>query len=68
MLNEIERVTKPEGKIFITDLLRGFLALFVKKFRTAFTLEEVLEIFHLSYIREGKYSKGPFWWDYTAGV
>lgn len=66
MLNEIERVTKSNGQILITDLRRGFLANFIKKFRTAFTLEEALDTIKKSNIREGIPSTGPFWWDYTS--
>lgn len=66
MLNEIERVTKPGGIILITDLRRGFLAHFLKKFRTAHTLEEATELIGKSKIRYGKFSTGPFWWDYIA--
>lgn len=66
MLNEIERVTKPEGIILITDLRRGFLAYFIKKFRTAYTLEEASDVIKKSKIRRGKSSTGPFWWDYIV--
>jgi ubiquinone/menaquinone biosynthesis C-methylase UbiE len=38
MLNEIERVAKKQGRIMITDLRRIWLALVVKKLKTAFTL------------------------------
>ena len=64
MLNEIERVAKPDGCIVMTDLRRGFLAYFVKKFRTAYTLEEAAELIEKSQIRKGKLSSGFFWWDY----
>lgn len=64
MLNEIERVAKPEGIVLITDLRRGFLALMVKKFRTAHTLEEASELLGKSKIRHGRFVSGPFWWDY----
>jgi ubiquinone/menaquinone biosynthesis C-methylase UbiE len=66
MLNEINRVAKPEGVILITDLRRGFLAYFLKKFRTALTLEEASYIIKKSKIRKGKLSSGPFWWDYIV--
>jgi ubiquinone/menaquinone biosynthesis C-methylase UbiE len=66
MLNEIERVTKPEGIILITDLRRGFLAYLIKKFRTSFTLEEASDVIKKSKIRRGKLSSGPFWWDYIV--
>ena len=64
MLDEIDRVAKPEAKILITDLRRGFLAYFIKKFRTAFTLEEATDIINNSKIRQGRLSSGLFWWDY----
>ncbi|MBN2484470.1 MAG: class I SAM-dependent methyltransferase [Bacteroidales bacterium] len=64
MLNEIERVAKPEAKILMTDLQRGFLAYFIKKFRTAYTSEEAYRIIKGSNIRNGRLSTGPFWWDY----
>jgi ubiquinone/menaquinone biosynthesis C-methylase UbiE len=64
MLNETERVTKPDGQIMITDLNRNWLSLFIKKFRTAFTLDEALGIINKSQLRKGKPSTGPFWWDY----
>ncbi len=68
MLNEMERVTKEQGRIMITDLRRIWLAMAVRKLKTAFTLEEAKEIIGQSRIRPGSYSKGPFWWDYMVGM
>lgn len=68
MLNEIERVTKQQGRIMITDLRRIWLGLVVKKLKTAFTLEEAMEVIKKSDIRPGRFSKGPFWWDYMVDV
>lgn len=68
MLNEIERVAKPDARIMITDLRRGLLANVSKKLRTAFSLEEALEIINKSSLRTGKSLKGPFWWDYRIGI
>lgn len=68
MLNEMERVAKNQGRIMITDLRRMWLGLIVRKLRTAFTLEEGMEIIRKSDLRQGKYSKGPFWWDYMVGT
>jgi ubiquinone/menaquinone biosynthesis C-methylase UbiE len=68
MLNEIERITKEDGIILISDLRRIWLGLFVKKLRTSFTLNEALDIIHQSGLRPGKGSRGPFWWDYFAGI
>lgn len=64
MLNEIDRVAKPEAKILITDLRRGLLAYFIRKFRTAYTLKEATDIIKNSKIRKGRFSSGLFWWDY----
>jgi ubiquinone/menaquinone biosynthesis C-methylase UbiE len=68
MLNEMERVAKPGGKILITDLRRIWLGFIVKKLRTAFTLEEAAAVIKKSDLRPGRGSKGPFWWDYFVGV
>jgi ubiquinone/menaquinone biosynthesis C-methylase UbiE len=68
MLNEIERVAKNQGTIMITDLRRIWLGLIVKKLSTAFTLEEAMECIKNSNLRQGRYAKGPFWWDYMIGV
>ncbi|GBC61499.1 class I SAM-dependent methyltransferase [Desulfonema ishimotonii] len=68
MLNEIERVTKPEGKIMITDLRRIWMGIFAKKLRTAFTLDEAMAVIRKSALRPGHESTGPFWWDYMAGM
>ncbi len=66
MLNEMERVAKPDGKIMITDLNRNFLALFMKKFRTAFTKAEAIKIIEKSDMRPGTVSTGLFWYDYMC--
>ncbi|HDS06916.1 MAG TPA: class I SAM-dependent methyltransferase [Bacteroides sp.] len=68
MLNEIERVARPEARILMRDLRRGLLAYVMKKFRTSFTIEEALEIIEKSDIREGRVSRGLFWWDFMAGM
>jgi ubiquinone/menaquinone biosynthesis C-methylase UbiE len=68
MLDEIERVTKKQGRIMITDLRRFWLAFAVRKLGTSFTLEEAKEVISKSGIRPGTYSRGPFWWDYMVGI
>lgn len=68
MLNEINRVAKPNAVILITDLRRIWLGRLVKKLRTAYTLDEALEIVGRSGLENGVASKGPFWWDYFTGL
>lgn len=67
MLNEIERVAKPEARILVTDLRRNWLGLFVRKLRTAYTLPEAMDIIGRSRLRAGRGATGSFWWDYLAG-
>ncbi|MGD8387298.1 MAG: class I SAM-dependent methyltransferase [Desulfobacteraceae bacterium] len=68
MLNEMERVTRPDGRILITDLRRIWLATVTRKLKTALTLEEALAIIQESSLRPGKAHRGPFWWDYRIGM
>jgi len=68
MLNEIERVTHPEGRVMITDLRRIWLGRFVKKLRCSYTLTEAVSIIEESTLRPGKGAKGPFWLDYFVGI
>jgi len=68
MLNEIERVATVDGRIMITDLRRIWLGLFMKKFKTALTMDEALEIIGQSNLRKGRRAKGLFWLDYFVGV
>ena len=68
MLNEMERITKADGIILMSDLRRGFLAHLIKKFRTAYTQEEAFQVIKKSGIRAGKLSSGLFWWDYVCNT
>ena len=67
MLNEIERVVKPEGRIFIMDLRRCWPGLIAQDIRKANTRQEAENIFQDSSIRVGKFGSGLFWWNYQAG-
>jgi ubiquinone/menaquinone biosynthesis C-methylase UbiE len=64
LCNEIERVTRPEGEIIITDLRRMWLALFLKKFQTALTTVEAESILRQTNLRKGNVVKGFFWYDW----
>lgn len=68
MLNEIERVAKPDARILITDLRRFWLGFFAKKFSTTFTLNEATGIIQQSKLRTGTPKNGPIWWDYFCGI
>lgn len=68
MLNEIERVTKTDGIILISDLRRIWLGIVVKKLKTSFTLDEARDLINKSGLRPGTPANGPFWWDYFVGI
>ena len=68
MSNEMRRVCKPNGIIMMTDLRRNALAYLVKKLKTSYTKREAAEILQKTDIKEGNFTKGPFWWDYFTGL
>lgn len=66
MLNEIQRVLKPEGCLFIKDLRSSWLGLFEKEVNNAFTLQEAKKIIGNSELREGSFSSSLLWWDFEV--
>lgn len=62
MLNEIERVLKPEGFLFITDLKRSWLGIIEREIKSAFTLQEAKSLFNRSQLRSGNFSSDWLWW------
>ena len=66
MLNEIERVTKPGGFIFIADLKRSWLGLLEKEIKSAFSLQEAKEYFSQSNIKQGEFSTDMLWWRFES--
>jgi ubiquinone/menaquinone biosynthesis C-methylase UbiE len=66
MLDEIERVLKPGGFLFIADLQRSLLGLLEEEIKFALTLGEARELFAQSRLREGKFSWGMLWWRFEV--
>ena len=64
MLNEIERVLKPDGFFFITDLRKSILGLIEREMKSAFIIKEVKEIIAKSNLARGKFSSDLIWWRY----
>lgn len=64
MLNEIERVLKPEGFFYLVDLRRSWLGIFEKAVKHSFTVKEAMDILNKSNLREGKFSSNMLWWFY----
>ncbi|HDJ34225.1 MAG TPA: class I SAM-dependent methyltransferase [Bacteroidetes bacterium] len=66
MLQEIERVLKPEGYLFIKDLRRSWLGILENEIRSALTTEEAGKITEAANLRKGTLSKSLLWWNYEV--
>jgi ubiquinone/menaquinone biosynthesis C-methylase UbiE len=66
MLDEMQRVLKPEGYLFIKDLRRSWLRIFEREINNALTLEEAKELIEDSELREGSFSSSLLWWNFEA--
>ncbi len=64
MINEIERVLKPEGFFFITDLRKSILGFLEKEIKSVFTIEEAEKIIAKSNLSKGRFSSSLIWWKY----
>ena len=64
MLNEIQRVLKPEEFFYITDLRKSFLGFLEKEIKSASTIKGVNELITKSNLSEGKFSSDLIWWSY----
>jgi ubiquinone/menaquinone biosynthesis C-methylase UbiE len=62
MLDEIERVLAPSGRLFIADLKRSWLGVIENEIRAALTLDEAKELFARSKLRQGQFSSDLLWW------
>jgi len=66
MLNEIQRILKPEGYLFIKDLRKSWVGLFEKEVNKALTLAQAKELIENSELRKGSFSSSLLWWNYEA--
>ncbi len=64
MFNEISRVLKPTGYLFIKDLRRSWLSLFEDEISGAFTSREAKAIIANSVLKPGRFTKSLLWWEY----
>ena len=67
MLNEMERILKPGGFLFIADLKRSWLGILEKEIKSSFTLSEARELFKQSNLRDGTFSSSFLWWRFEIG-
>jgi len=66
MLNEIERILRPEGYLFIKDLRKSWLGVFEKEINNSLTYAQAKEIIGNSNLRNGSFSNGFLWWNFEA--
>jgi len=66
MLNEIERVLKPGGLLYMLDLRRSWLGFFEKEIRSSYSVEEAREIIGKSNLREGNITTDMLFWKYVV--
>lgn len=62
MLNEIERVLKPEGILGLSCIKRSWLGVFMPILRTAYTVSETKEILQCSNLRPWKLHDSLLWY------
>lgn len=65
MLNELHRVLKPDGLLFIKDLRHSSLCLFEKEIRCAFSPYRAKELIKFTYLKRGTFKKSFLWWEYN---
>jgi len=66
MLNEIKRVLKPNGYLFIKDLRRSWLGIFESEIKSAFSLNEAKKLIRQAKLSRGTFSKSILWWNFEV--
>jgi ubiquinone/menaquinone biosynthesis C-methylase UbiE len=66
LLDEMERVLKPDGFLFLADLKRSVLGIFEREIRAGLSSREARELIRSSGLREGEFSSGLIWWRYES--
>lgn len=61
MFNEIQRVLKPDGKFFISDFKRSWLAIFSNHFRASYTPDEIRDLLRQSELQKWEVKDRFFW-------
>jgi ubiquinone/menaquinone biosynthesis C-methylase UbiE len=67
MVNEVERMLKPDGILLLADIRRSWVGYFMHPFRSAFTIDEAKEELGKTGLRPWRFSSGFLWWGIEAG-
>lgn len=66
MFNEMERVLRSNGFLFMIDLRRSSLGILESEIFTALSGQEARELIHRSRLRQGHFSAGLISWRYES--
>lgn len=66
MLDELERVLRDDGHLFIADIRRSWIGLVEPEFKSAFTVAEARAILDKSATRKGMLIAGFLWWRFET--
>lgn len=66
MLDELERVLRDGGHLFIADIRRSWIGLVEPEFKSAFTVAEARAILDKSATRKGMLIAGFLWWRFET--
>jgi ubiquinone/menaquinone biosynthesis C-methylase UbiE len=67
MLDEVERVLKPNGLLLVTDIRRSWMRLFYRPLKDAPTVEQAKEIASRSKLRKHELQQGSVWLAFLVG-
>jgi ubiquinone/menaquinone biosynthesis C-methylase UbiE len=67
MLNEVERVLKPNGLLLVTDIKRSWMRFFYRPLKDATTVEQAKEIASRSKLRKHELQQGAVWLAFVVG-
>ncbi len=66
MLNEIERILKPDGFLFIADIRYSWVGIIEGEFKLALALDKAKELLRESNLRDGTISSSFLWWRFET--
>ncbi len=67
MLNEIERVLKPDGVLGLGDIKRSWMGYIIPRLKAGYTAEEAKQILRQSHLRKWEFTEASFWFSLKAG-